>query len=257
MTPGAIMAGMVLALVLVLGGTASGEQLVSTVSNPSIEITSSFDGEVLTLFGNVEPDPGARQEPLVGPYDVIVVVTGPSTDRVARLKTDKFGIWLNTEQVRFKTFPSFYHVLASDPLDKIASNATLEALDIPLDAQTQRTVAPDATHPEEFGAQLIRLMQQKGLFGVDGEAVRFLSPTAYSARLLLPGDITNGLFITHSYLFKNGALLAKRGDSFSVTKTGFERFVSNASRTQPWLYGLACVVLALFTGWLAGVAFRR
>ena len=26
---------------------------------------------MLTLFGNVEPDPGAAQKPLTGPYDII------------------------------------------------------------------------------------------------------------------------------------------------------------------------------------------
>ena len=44
---------------------------------------------------------------------------------------------------------------------------------------------------------------------------------------------------------------------WSASKTGFENFVFVASRQQPLLYGLVCVVLALGTGWLAGVVFRR
>jgi hypothetical protein len=38
---------------------------------------------------------------------------------------------------------------------------------------------------------------------------------------------------------------------------GFERFLYNAAVGQPFLYGLVCVILAIFTGWLGGVVFRR
>jgi hypothetical protein len=42
-----------------------------------------------------------------------------------------------------------------------------------------------------------------------------------------------------------------------VRKSGFENFVFVASRQQPLLYGIVCVLLALGTGWLAGVVFKR
>ena len=246
-----------LALTLLAATGAGAEQLVSTLSNPSVAITSSFDGEVLTLFGNVEPDPGAAQKPLTGPYDIIVVITGPSVNRVARLKTNSFGLWMNTEQVEFDTFPTFFHVLASTALEKITSHEILESEEIVPDAQTRKSAVPASLHVERFGSELVRLMTQRQLFGIDTNAVKFLSPTAYSARLPLPGDISNGLFITQTYLFKDGVLLAKRGDSFAVNKTGFERFLGGAARNYPFLYGVTCVLLALFTGWLGGVIFRR
>ena len=42
-----------------------------------------------------------------------------------------------------------------------------------------------------------------------------------------------------------------------MRKIGFERFLGLAAQQQPLLYGLVCVILALFTGWLGGVVFRR
>jgi len=244
-----------LALLLMLAGAARAEGLVSTVSNANIAITSSFDGETLSLFGNVEPDPG--QGAVQGPFDIIIVVIGPSVDRVARLKTNRLGLWMNTEQVEFNPFPTFFHVLASNPLKKITDEQTLTAERILPETQAQVSAVPQSLHVERFGTELVRLMTARGLFGVDEEAVRFLSPTAYVAQLTLPGDISNGLFITQTYLFKNGQLIARRGDSFAVNKTGFERFLFTASHDYPLLYGLTCVVLALATGWLGGVIFRR
>jgi uncharacterized protein (TIGR02186 family) len=247
-----------LGLCLVLLGTlaARAEQLVSTVSNPNVAITSSFDGETLSLFGNVEPDDG-KTGAVQGPYDVIIVITGPSVNRVARLKTNTLGLWMNTEQVQFTPFPTYYQVLSSTALSRIASEDTLEDLRIPPDAQARVSAAPQSLHVERFGAELVSLMTARGLFGINELGVKFLSPTAYVAQLTLPGDITNGLFITQTYLFKGGKLLAQRGDSFAVNKTGFERFLSTSAHDYPWYYGLTCVVLAIGTGWLGGVIFKR
>lgn len=252
----AVLLGAILTLAALCGG-ASAEQLVTTLSNPNIAITSSFAGETLSVFGNVEPDPGTSRDAVTGPYGVIIVIIGPSVNRVARLKTNHFGLWMNTEQVEFDTFPTFFHVLASDPLEKIAPHAILEAENILPDAQTRIAARPNSLHVERFGAELVRLMTEKKLFGVNELGVKFLSTTAYAAQLPLPADIPNGLFIAQTYLFKNGVLLAKRGDSFAVNKTGFERFISSSARDLPLLYGLTCVILALGTGWLGGVIFKR
>jgi uncharacterized protein (TIGR02186 family) len=244
------------AIGLLLGvAAARAEGLVSTVSNPNIAITSSFDGETLSLFGNVEPDDGKTATK--GPYDVIIVVTGPSVDRVARLKTDQLGLWVNTEQVEFNPFPTYFHVLASNPLARITNRQTLEAERILPEVQGRVSAVPQSLHVEQFGAELVRLMTAKGLFGINELGVKFLSPTAYAAQLTLPGDISNGLFIAQTYLFKDGQVIAKRGDSFAVNKTGFERFLFTSARDYPLLYGLTCVILAIGTGWLGGVIFKR
>jgi hypothetical protein len=69
--------------------------------------------------------------------------------------------------------------------------------------------------------------------------------------------VANGPFLAHILLLKDKELVAETTQGFAVRKTGFESFVFNASRQQPLLYGIVCVILALGTGWLAGVAFRR
>ena len=213
---------------------------------------------MLTLFGNIEPDVGAPESTVTGPYNVIIVITGPLTDRVARLKTRQFGVWLNTQQVTFKSFPTYFHVLSSGKLEGITDVATLNVEGILPEAQAQNSApADDWWNGSVFGHELVRLMTEKGFFGVDTEGVSFLSNTAYSAQVILPHDIANGPFIAQTYLFKDGKLLARRSEGFSVRKIGFERFVGTAASQTPLLYGLVCVVLAVFTGWLGGVVFKR
>jgi hypothetical protein len=47
------------------------------------------------------------------------------------------------------------------------------------------------------------------------------------------------------------------GTSFVIAKVGFEQRLFDLSRSAPLLYGLAAVALALVTGYVGGVVFRR
>lgn len=251
------LAAPLLFLALLFTPAAQAERLVSTVSNDEVAIASDFVGEKLTLFGNIEPEAGATQRFVEGPFHVIIVVTGPLQNRVARLKRQRFGIWMNTEQVEFDNFPSFYHVLASGKLTDITDEATLWQLNIPPMAQTRITAQPSTADESWFGRELVRLMTDEGYFGVNERGVVFRSNTLYSAQVSLPSDVPPGSFLTHTYVFKNGQVIAERSEGFAVRKIGFERFLALAARQQPLLYGLAAVILALFTGWLGGVVFKR
>ena len=106
-----------------------------------------------------------------------------------------------------------------------------------------------------------RQASKQGTFGshfaVREDAVRFLAESAYVAQLTLPSDVANGPFLAHTLVLKDKQVVAERSEGFAVRKTGFENFVFVASRQQPLLYGIVCVILALGTGWLAGVVFRR
>ena len=242
-------------LLLVSAAPAGAETLVSTVSNPNVQITSSFDGATLSLFGSIEADPGGA--PPAGPYNVIVVVTGPLQDRVTRIKTNNFGIWSNTDQVNFQHFPSFYAVVSSGKLEVIAPEELLTEYAIPPEEQARLAAQSSGLKGERFGIELVRLMAEDGHFILRDDGVRFLSDTAYAVNLTLPSDVANGAFIVRTLVLKDKLLVAERSESFSVRKSGFENFVFVASRQQPLLYGIVCVILALSTGWLAGVVFRR
>jgi uncharacterized protein (TIGR02186 family) len=235
---------------------ARAERLVTSLSNQDVEVSSSFAGEKLSFFGNIEADAGASGSP-AGPFHVIMVIEGPLLSRVTRQESNRLGIWSNTDQVVFKDFPSYYHVLASDRLRDIASIVLLtEKKVLPED---QARLAADAGwwKGTVFGRELVRLMTARGLVGIDEQGVQFLSDTAYTARLTLPSDITNGPFIAHTYVFRDGAIVAEDAQGFSVRKVGFERFLGNAARQYALPYGLVCVLLAIGTGWLGGVIFRR
>jgi uncharacterized protein (TIGR02186 family) len=246
----------VLAILFSISPVAA-ERLVSQLSTDLIEITSSYDGERITFFGSIEPEAGAELRFVEGPFHVVIVVTGPAQARVARQKTRNFGIWINTDQVVFDRFPSYFQVLSSGRLLDITSPTTLAVENILPEAQP--TVQDEAGwwKSSVFGRELVRLMTQKGFFGLSESGVQFLSNTTYAARLTLPSDAPPGSYLASTYVFKNGEIVARRSEGFAVRKTGFERFLAVSATQQPFVYGVACVAIALFTGWLGGVIFRR
>ena len=249
---------LLLALVLAMLATpAAAERLVSQVSRQEVAITSSFSGETLTLFGSIEPEAGAEQKYVEGPFHVIITVTGPTQNRVARRKTNQLGIWINTHTAVFEDFPSFYQVLSDTRIDEITDATTLAQKAIPLDSQARYSARTGWWEALVFGNELVRLMQEKGQFRLNEQGVVFRSDTFYFAQVALPSDAPPGPYLAHTYVFKDKVLIAEKSDGFSVRKIGFERFLGLASKEQPLLYGVICVALALFTGWLGGVVFRR
>jgi uncharacterized protein (TIGR02186 family) len=247
--------GLLAALLMVM--PAQAERLVSQVSNDNVEITSSFDGERLTFFGRIAPDAGAAQDTVSGPYHVVVTVLGPTQNRVARRMTHNFGIWLNTDQVEFSNFPSYFHVLSSGRLADITDITTLTTNLILPESHTLASNDADWWKRTIFGRELVRLMTEEGLFGIGEGDVHFLADDFYSARLTLPSNAPPGPYLALTYVFKNGEIVARRSEGFSVRKIGFERFLAISAVQQPLAYGVVCVILALFTGWLGGVIFRR
>lgn len=246
-----------LALLMCCVLPAQAERLISSLSNDTVQITSSFDGERLTFFGTIAPDVGSDQRVAEGPFQVVIVVLGPTQNRVAREKTNNFGVWLNTEQVQFQRFPSYFHVLSSRRLLEITDIATLNANLILPESYAMVPNPAGFMKTLNFGRELIRLMSEEGLFGVQETGVQFHSDTFYSAQLTLPSNAPPGPYIAQTYVFKDGALLARKSEGFAVRKIDFERFLAQSATQQPFLYGLACVILALFTGWLGGVIFKR
>ena len=95
---------------------AAPKQIVADLSNSRVDITSSYHGTELLLFGAYEGMPGD---------DIILVVQGPATDIIQRRKAKRAGIWVNVETKIWQEAPSFYHVFATDELSSIANEQAL------------------------------------------------------------------------------------------------------------------------------------
>jgi uncharacterized protein (TIGR02186 family) len=87
--------------------------------------------------------------------------------------------------------------------------------------------------------------------------VTFLTPTLFRADVPMPPNVPFGIYDIDVKLFADGAMIAQTNSALEVIKVGFEQFVADAARDHGLLYGLATAMLALLTGWLASIVFRR
>jgi uncharacterized protein (TIGR02186 family) len=240
------------------GRAACTERLVVSLTNHRVMITSSYTGVELVLFGSIERDAiGVLRR---APYDIVATITGPRESLRARRKQRVLGIWVNTESRTFVDPPSYLAVLASRPLDAIASPETLRRLqlgipNIPFPELVYSDVGEVSNDP--FRAALVRLMRDQTLYSEKPSAVTFLTPTLFRASLSLPAQVPIGSYAVDVKLFAEGALIAETDSAFEIVKVGFEQFVVSESREHGLLYGMATATMALVTGWIASVAFRR
>ncbi len=253
---GLIKTPLTILVLILLVVPAMSQRLVSRLSEQEISINSTFIGGSMTLFGNVEPDIGST-EYAQGPFDIIIMIQGGATNKVVREKTRQFGVWLNSAEVNYYGVPSFFFLLGTRSLSKIVSEEKMQELGIGFTYQVQSVLGEDKVSHADFTEQLIRLMQESGTYGIKERAVAFHSNTFYSAQVELPSNVPNGTYLATTFLFKDGELVDRMAQRFFVRTVGVEKLISNTARDFPLVYGLASVLLALFTGWLGGVAFRR
>jgi uncharacterized protein (TIGR02186 family) len=211
------------------------------------------------LFGAIEQDSASR--PRRGGYDIVATVTGPRQPLATFRKERVLGIWVNYDSRVFENAPAYLAVLANRPLEAIANAETLRRLQLGLDRilLTQRaaaTIAEDAPD-DPFRRAFLRLETQRGLYREDLNGITFLTAGLYRASIPLPAEVPVGTYDVDVKLFADGAMIARTNSALEVYKSGFEQLVTAAARDHGMLYGLATVIMALVTGWLASVVFRR
>jgi uncharacterized protein (TIGR02186 family) len=254
----ALAAALVVAGFLVQSGPASAERLVTTLTNHRVLITSNYTGVELVLFGSVERD--AATPLRRGPYDIVATITGPRESLRTRRKSRVLGIWVNTAARTFVDPPAYLAVLASAPLEVITSAENQRRLQLGLaDTALPEVINDDigVVSNDPFRAALLRLMVERGLYSEQPNAVTLLTPTLFRASIALPAQVPIGNYTVDVKLFAEGNLIAHTDTTFEIVKFGFEQFVVNVARDHGLIYGLATAMMALLTGWIASVAFRR
>ena len=106
---------------LALASPAHAERIVASVSNHRVQVSSSFTGEELVLFGTIERAPNDPQRR--GGYDVIATVSGPRQNLVTFRRDRVVGIWVNVDSRVFDTVPAYLAVLANLDGDELRLHA--------------------------------------------------------------------------------------------------------------------------------------
>ena len=240
---------------------AARETVEADVSTRSVSITSGFTGTEIIIFGTVENSRQPSAE--AGTYDVVVVVEGTSAPVVVRKKDRVGGLWINRSSIRFATFPSYYAIASTRPIDELAEPSLLTKNEIGfghvrvVPAGRAYIGTLDSKEALEFREAVIRLKQQDGLYVKSDYGVTFIGRSLFRSTIRLPPNVPVGPLTARVYLLKERQLLSSYQSKVTMERTGVERFLHDAAYERPLLYALSTIALAALAGLAAAFAFRR
>lgn len=247
-----ILAALILVATAIIPARA--DQLAAGLSTDSIQITSSFRGADIVIFGAVAAN-GSLGD--LRTRDVVVVLRGPAVPLTVRRKERIAGIWINATETRVTGFPTYYYwASARGFADPTSHENTQTSSAIAPDIAVTMDGDPSATERRAIEAAIIRAKTRARLFGHDQRGVELLGPHLFRARMHLPAAVPPGTYRADVFLFHDGVLVARANADLPIDKAGLERRLADYAENQPLPYALATVMMALALGWLGFAVFR-
>ncbi|RUW62876.1 TIGR02186 family protein [Mesorhizobium sp. M7A.F.Ca.US.008.03.1.1] len=227
------------------------------LSTDNVSITAGFSGADLTIFGSLEnPDPLVARQ---GRYDIIVVLEGPPKPVVVRRKDRVLGVWVNLDSETFENVPVSYSVATTRPLQDITEPNSYKQLSLGAsNLYMQPADAGDSPATiQEFTAALRERKSATGLYSENVGGVQFLSQNLFRATVRLAPNVPVGTHKARAFLFKSGLFIKESSAQLEIRKSGFEQSIFRVAHTYSFLYGVFAISLAMLTGWLGRLIFRR
>ena len=243
-----------IALLLVMALPLQAEQIVAGLSQTEVSINANFAGSEIIVYGAVKRDAPAPKKPRL---EVIVTVEGPADPLIVRKKDRRFGVWMNAESVQIDLAPSFYAVATTGPLSEILTDAENLRYQITVPSEIRAVgIAQQTDNSSDFIAALLRIREDEGRYRIAEGAVELTDSTLFRADVVLPANLTEGDYRVRMYITRGGMVIDAQDQVIAVQKQGLERFVNRLSKSQPLIYGLLSLAMAVAAGWGASTAFR-
>jgi uncharacterized protein (TIGR02186 family) len=108
----------------------------------------------------------------------------------------------------------------------------------------------------QFRDALRDLKRADGLWA-DAVPMELSGGRLFHARLPVPSTVATGEYRVQVLLVRAGRVVARQELSLDIVRVGTAARIADVARDLPMLYGIACILLAAFAGWLGSVLFRR
>ena len=226
------------------------EEIILGLSQNEIDITATFTGSEILLFGAIRRDAPVPD----GNLGIIVTVAGPEVPVTVRRKERRFGIWVNVDDVKIAAAPSFYAVATSADLSKVLrpSEDLINRITIP---QVVRHVGTNVLDSQSFSRALMRIREENNQYQRLEGAVAISRDTLFQTRIQMPANLTEGFYVAKIFLTRDGNIVDEYETSIPVKKVGLERWLYNLAHDNALLYGFMSLAIAIAAGWGASAVF--
>ena len=240
-----------LALVVLLAASpAAAKGIIADVDDHLVEITTDFAGQDILVFGAID-----------APGDVVLVMRGPLGQVQVHEKARFAGIWVNAATVGFANVPALYGVASSRNLFEILPPDALDRYELGVGRIKFTPLDGEIAGSGPFKDALVQQKKKHGLYADRVGRVTFIGSTLFRANLHLPSNVPTGTYLIDVYLVRDGRIVDAQNMPLIISKVGFGadlyKYAHAGNIATRLGYGIVAVIVSLFTGWLAHLAFRK
>ena len=233
---------------------AQAEEINIALVDDTVDITTTFSGAELTLFGAVSSPEFVKDD-----YNLVAVLEGPRQQFSVREVTKRGLFWLPSQSQYIDNAPGFYFAGADTDFAKFVTLPDQARYHIGINNIDFSTPVGesgiDATTP--YAAAFLTEMEERGFYREDKTSIQFVNGPLFTVRTALPATTPIGSYTLNVFLLKNSIIIASDSAVVNVRKVGLERRIYDFAHERPIIYGVICVIVSLLAGWITGFAFRK
>ena len=241
-------------IIFLINGANARDPILSKVLNEDINITASFDGAKITVYGAIDPK-------LHNNTFIIITILGPSAKLKISKKKKYFGVWLvSANNSKLLNAPGYYAMATNDNNFTLANSEFLKENEIGWDNVKINTAKGMSLEEDKEGYKNIlkNFYEKRNLLVIEKPGIEIFEDTLFRVDFELPGITPTGEYKVNTFLVnKTGYLLSSWQNNVKVTKGGMGAYLYEYSKKHSFLYGLLAALGAILLGFTASEIFRR
>ncbi len=214
----------------------------------NLQIGTFFAGKTATLFGSISAN-----------QNLLIEIIGPQENARFYLKGRVGPFWMNREKVELEQVPFLYQLLLPGHQRE---EKRWHALNVGLQNLRQRiTVKPARLNGDMIFNQLTKLKRSQDLYGEQNGAIRY-SPIrqdqkAFEATFYFPSSTVPGEYQIIASRLQGKVIIKRSVYDYKVKEVGIIQKIGELAYHKELIYGILCVVIALFVGAVIGLFFKH
>ena len=225
------------------------DNLVTDLSESTVEISSTFSGADILLFGAYD---GQKND------DIIVIVSGQKGEVKVDKKEKKFGIWMVTESIKFSNIPKYYYIASNRKIVEITNTNEIKKRKLDFNNfELINSKIDSKSLDKEWYDALKRNMKEKQVWKIEENSIKLNKNTLFRKTLSLPSNVSTGIYNVKILHYRDGNLISQEESKIKIDRTGVSANIYNVAQNYSAIYGIIAVIVALFFGWFTNFIFRR